>query len=95
MELKKISQIANQVDQLKELTKEEHNRELKAAVGATTDVVIELKETILSVEKQRTEMNIDVSTLKSKMDTVKVENGEMKVHAKTVIENECKYGTID
>ena len=40
-------------------------------------------------------MNIDVSTLKSKMDTVKVENGEMKVHAKTVIENECKYGTID
>jgi len=37
---KKISQIANQVDELKELTKEEHNRELKAAVGATTDVVI-------------------------------------------------------
>ena len=37
---KKISQIANQVDELKELTKEEHNRELNAAVGATTDVVI-------------------------------------------------------
>ena len=44
-------------------------------------------------------MNIDVSTLKSKNGYRKGRErgneGTVKRHAKTVIENECKYGTID